>query len=130
MSKFQFPALTSQDEKIVREYCKLMEYEFLLNRKKKIAKIKAFEKSLYIVKAEVDGSIALLATKTSFDKQGNLVYDNPENIYLKYKEAVMERSIFGKELKGKILYFYRAIYGLAFFLKNELSLCEYKQQSL
>lgn len=130
MSKFQFPALTSQDEKIVREYCKLMEYEFLLDRKKKIAKIKAFDRSLYVIKAEVNGSIALIACKTSFDKQGNLVYDKPENIYLKYREAISERCIFPKELKGKILHFYRAIYGLAFFVPNHLSLCEYKEQKV
>ena len=130
MSKFQFPRLTSQDEKIVREYCKLMEYEFLLDRKKKIAKIKAFDRSLYVIKAEVNGSIALIACKTSFDKQGNLVYDKPENIYLKYREAISERGIFPKELRGKILHFYRAIYGLAFFVPNHLSLCEYKKQEV
>lgn len=130
MSKFQFPALTSKDEKIIREYCKLMEYEFLLDRKKKIAKIKAFDRSLYVIKAEVNGSIALIACKTSFDKQGNLVYDKPENIYLKYREAIAERAIFGKELKGKILHFWRAIYGFAFFVPNHLSLCEYKEQKV
>ena len=128
MSKFEFPALTSQDEKIIREYCKLMDYQFICDRKKKIAKIKAFERSLYVVKAEVNGSIALIACKTSFDKQGNLVYDKPENIYLKYREAISERCIFPKELRGKILHFYRAIYGLAFFVPNHLSLCEYKEQ--
>ncbi len=130
MSKFQFPRLTSQDEKIVREYCKLMEYEFLLDRKKKIAKIKAFDRSLYVIKAEVDGTTALIACKTSFDKQGNIVYDKPENIYLKYREAIAERAIFPKELKGKLLHFYRAIYGLAFFVPNHLSLCEYKEQAV
>lgn len=130
MSKFQFPRLTSQDEKIVREYCKLMDYEFICDRKKKIAKIKAFERSLYVVKAEVNGSIALIACKTSFDKEGNLVYDKPENIYLKYREAIAERAIFGKELKGKILHFWRAIYGFAFFVPNHLSLCEYKEQEV
>lgn len=130
MSKFKFPALTSQDEKIIREYCKLMDYEFICDRKKKIAKIKAFERSLYVVKAQIDGSTTLIACKTSFDKQGNLVYDKPENIYLKYREVIAERTIFPKELRGKILHFYRAIYGLAFFVPNHLSLCEYKEPVL
>jgi hypothetical protein len=127
MSKFKFPALTSQDEKIIREYCKLMDYEFICDRKKKIAKIKAFERSLYVVKAQIDGLTTLIACKTSFDKKGNLVYDKPENIYLKYREAVSERPIFGKELKGKILHFWRAIYGFAFFVPNHLSLCDKEQ---
>lgn len=127
MSKFEFPALTSQDEKIIREYCKLMDYEFICDRKKKIAKIKAFERSLYVVKTEIDGLTTLIACKTSFNKEGNLVYDKPENIYLKYREAIAERPIFGKELKGKILHFWRAIYGFAFFVPNHLSLCDKEQ---
>ena len=130
MSKFIFPALTSTDEKIIREYCKLMDYEFIIDRKKKIAKIKAFERSLYVVKAEVNGSIALIACKTSFDKEGNIVYENAENIYLKYRETLAERAIFPKTLNGKILHFWRAIYGFAFFVPNHLSLCERKEQTV
>lgn len=122
MSNFQFPNLTPRDKKIIKGYCSLMGYTSIIDEKNKIAKIMAFGKSMYIVKHELDnGMVALLACKTAFDKQGNLVYKYTENLYIKYKEAYEMKGAFGKEIKGNVLNFYRLLFGLPYFFENHLN---------
>jgi hypothetical protein len=127
MSKFTFPVLTERDKKIIKGYCSLMGYTSVIDEKNKIAKISAFGKSMYIVKQELEnGMIALLACKTGIDKDGRLVYKYTENIYLKYKEAYEMKGIFGPNMKGDVLNFFRLTFGLPFFFENQISLFKQK----
>ena len=101
MSKFKFPDLTPEDEKIIKAYCKMMGYQSVIDRKNRIAKIKCEAKSVYIVKIMYKGKIVLGTAKTSIDSNGNLKYEKFENLYVKYQEAMSIQKML-PPLTGKV----------------------------
>jgi len=119
MSKFQFPNLSPEDEKIIKSYCKMMGYVSVIDRKNRIAKIKYENKSVYIVKIVYKGKIVLGTAKTSIDSNGNLRYEKFENLYVKYTEALSIQKML-PPLTGKVDIFVKAIFGLAYFLEPKL----------
>ena len=119
MSKFQFPDLSPEDEKIIKSYCKMMGYQSIIDKKNRIAKIRFENKSVYIVKIIYKGKIVLGTAKTSIDNNGNLKYEKFENLYVKYEEARRIQKML-PTLSGKVDIFVKAVFGLAYFLEPKL----------
>lgn len=86
MSKFEFPDLDKVDITLIKEYCRIMGYKSIIDRKKGYAKITNGIQSMYIVKAQQGDKVVLGFAKTKSTSNG-VVFIRFQSLYFLLEQA-------------------------------------------